>query len=174
MPDPVILLSVLWITGLVIWAYWYYSREAAQEKARKLAATKKVSAALRKQMDSYKKQYQPLPEDRSLYPDYARDGFVLIDVSEAAMYHPPKDPLPRLSAKRAMAQGDAVHLLLSDGHIDDDLWVEIIEIRTDDCFAGRIYDVELDKLKRLIGRDIVFHANHISEIIKVTADVPKH
>lgn len=174
MPTPVVLLNIVWIAGLVIWAIWYYRREEVRKKAEKAAATEKRSGALQKQMKSYERQYIPLPQDQSAFPDYDGAGFILIDLAEAAMFDPPNEPLPKLAAKRALDSGDVVGVLISDGHEAEDLWVEITEIRPEDCFAGRIHDVEVGKLKRLIGREIVFHANHIREIIKTSSDVPKH
>ncbi len=174
MPTPVILLNIVWIGGLIIWAVWYYRRERAREKTEDEAKTAAISAKLQKQMKNYEKQYIPLPADQGAFPDYDGDGFILIDMAEAAVYHPPNDPLPVLGAKRALAAGDLVRVLMSDGHLSEDLWVEIIDKRPEDCFAGRIHAVEVARLNRLPGREIVFHANHIREIVQAPPNGAPH
>ena len=166
MTAPVVLLNIVWIGGLIAWAIWYYRREQAQEKAAAAAKTAKLSAKLLKQMQSYERQYVPLPADQTVFPGYDDDGFILIDLAEGAMYHPPADPLPVLKAKRALVSGDLVRVLMSDGHVSEDLWVEVVERLPDDCFLGRIHAVEVTRLNRFIGREIMFHANHIAEIVQ--------
>lgn len=174
MPNTVTLLVVIYIIALVIGMLWYYRHKELQDKAAAAAKTKAVSATLRKKMESYKKQYVPLPAQQNGFPSKVDDGFALIDQAAAAITDPPAEPLPTLSVKRSINAGQVVHLLLDDGNSTEDLWVEVTETRADDCFAGRIHDVEVDSLQGLIGRDILFHANHIDEIIDPTADAIRH
>jgi len=67
-------------------------------------------------------------------------------------------------------QRRGVRLVVDDGQTTDDLWIDITKIHANDCFAGHIHDVEADGLQGLVGRDIMFHANHIVEIIDAAAD----
>ncbi len=80
------------------------------------------------------------------------DGFRLLDLAEAAMANPPREPLPKLGAKRAAAQGALMRLLILDDHTDDaDLWVAITARAADDCFIGKIHETDAFKKDQLIA-----------------------
>ena len=89
MPDTVTLLVIIYIVALVVGVLWYYRRKELQEKAAAEAKSKALSAAMRKKMKSYRKQYVSLPNDQMGFPTTADDGFTLIDQAAAAVSDPP-------------------------------------------------------------------------------------
>ncbi len=161
-------INVVWIAGVLVIAFVMHRRTWRAEKAEKAAAVERArsrDAKLLKVLESYRKQYVPLPEDDT-FPAMERDGFELIDLALQATVEISEPPLPRLSEKRKIEDGDLVRLAALLPGDDDplDLWVAVGK-RDGDRFAGAVHDVGEAEFAALNGRKIMFHANHIGEIV---------
>lgn len=150
-------------------AFVYLRRDHLREKASEdwLKSFARYSKTREfKQRNSYAAQYREIPDPGGVFPDLKRDGFEFADLALEAISGLPELPLPPLSVKRSIRPDDQVLLRVvrDTDTADCDVWLQVSAVLQGDLFAGTLIAAASDEDTNIIGKEVVFSANHIALI----------
>ena len=150
-------------------AFVYLRRDHLREKAKEdwLKSFAQYSKTREfKQRNSYAAQYREIADPGEMFPALERDGFEFSDLAREACLELPELPLPPLRIKRAIQPGDQVLLraVRDTDTADNDIWVQVEAVLKNDLFAGTLIATPSNDGTDIIGRKVVFSANHIALI----------
>lgn len=166
--DTKIVFNIVWISVVLVIAYFGIRKEWLKEKEKERQIKERaqlVDKALEKEKKSYLMQYIPLPEIND-FPSIEKVGFELVDLAWNAIEYPPDPPLPKLGIKRQIISGKLVRLgVIFEPQSDPEyIWVAATA-PVNDLFSGTVLEGDDPSVESLRGSRLTFHANHIAEII---------
>ncbi len=148
------------IIGLIV---FYFLRKEHEKHARYFGKSIKYNRKEQSILDSYKKVYKPIPNDKK-FPTIQRDGFELEDIQLSATQIIYDNPIPTREEIEKVKKGDFVKLLFTDndGYVER-MWVEVLECGNN-MFKGVLRNDAFELENLTDGVIIYFHTNHVYEI----------
>ncbi len=145
------------VVGVIL---FFYLKKEKRKTDKYLGKKVKLTRKEQSILDSYRKNYEPVPDD-TRYASIDKDGYELIDVAMEATEVLYDNPLPTKKERSELKEGDHVKLKFMDPEGDvERMWVEVEKVEPG-IFKGRLRNDSMDSEALREDKVVWFHPNHV-------------